>query len=461
MELVCHVFGSSVKPGIGTAATVRFTLSNEPKEEFEGVGSALETFAGWRSCFSRGLQCTTSRTLIKIGVSCLARLKIKLARNLRRSILRGHPWVYRDALASFPAQVERAQLCQVLDSKGELGWALFDPHGALTLRMLSTEKAPPQQAYFEMRFAQAYALRGSIRSSQTDGFRLFNGEGDLLPGLICDVYGTVAVLQFDGQGPSEFWDRDLIAKWLLEKTVCKTVIEKTRRGMGDRAIIHLAGETTSMEAVIRENGALFKIDLEKGQKTGFFLDQRDNRAYVRQISEGKSVLNLFSYTGGFSIYAGLGKAKRVASVDVSRGAIETAEENWRLNGLDPSKHEGLCVDVFEYLKDAKDAKEDWDHIIVDPPSMSHSEEQKHAAKMKYIEVFAAAANRVRERGEISLSSCSSHITFDDFFEIIEESLSQARRRGRILRVAGQGPDHPFPHVSHEFRYLKFVHLALD
>lgn len=388
----------------------------------------------------------------------MARLKIKLARNLRRSILRGHPWVYRDAVASFPANVDRAQLCQVSDSKGELGWAIFDPVGALTLRMLSTEKTPPNQVYFEMRFAQAYALRNAIRSGQTDCFRLFNGEGDLLPGLICDVYGTVAVIQLDGQGPSEFWDRELISRWLLANTVCKTVVEKTRRGTSDRAIIHLAGESCKMDTVIRENGVLFKVNPEKGQKTGFFLDQRDNRDYVRQISEGKSVLNLFSYTGGFSIYAGLGKAKRVASLDVSRGAIETAEENWALNGLDPSKHEGLCVDVFEYLKDAG---ETWDHIIVDPPSMSHSEEQKQSAKMKYVEIFAAAAKRVHVQGQLSLSSCSSHITFEDFFEIIEESLSQARRRGRILRVSGQGSDHPFPHVSHEFRYLKFVHLALD
>jgi 23S rRNA (cytosine1962-C5)-methyltransferase len=387
----------------------------------------------------------------------MARLKIKLLRNLRRSILRGHPWVYKDAIATPPA-VDRAQLCQVTDAKGELGWAIFDPGGVLALRMLSTESAPPNQAYFEKRFAQAYAIRSAVRSEQTNCFRLFNGEGDLLPGLICDVYDTVAVLQLDGQGPSEFWDRDLISKWLLANTVCKTVIEKKRRDTTERAIFHLAGEPCEMNLVIRENGALFKVSLEKGQKTGFFLDQRDNRNYVRQGVEGKSVLNLFSYTGGFSVYAGLGKAKRVASLDVSRGAVETAHENWALNGLDPSKHERLCVDVFEYLKSAN---ENWDHIIVDPPSMSHSEDQRQGAKLKYIEVFAAAAKRLNAQGQLSLSSCSSHVTFADFFEIIEEALSQARRRGRILRVSGQGPDHPFPHVSHEFRYLKFVHLALD
>jgi 23S rRNA (cytosine1962-C5)-methyltransferase len=388
----------------------------------------------------------------------MARLKIKLARNLRRSLLRGHPWVYRDALANPPTNVDRAQLCQVLDAKGELGWAMFDPSGALTLRMLSTEKAPPNRTYFEKRFQQALAIRRPVFHGPTDCFRLFNGEGDLLPGLICDVYGSVAVIQFDGPGPSEFWDRELISTWLLANTKCRTVIEKPRRGESDRAIIHLAGEPSEMEVVVRENGALFKVNLEKGQKTGFFLDQRDNRQFVREMAEGKSVLNLFSYTGGFSIYAGLGKAKRVASVDISQGAIDSAKENWALNGLDPAKHEGLAVDVFEFLKDSG---ESWDHVIVDPPSMTHSEDQKSLAKKKYTDVFAAAAERVADQGQLSLSSCSSHITFEDFFEIIEESLSIARRRGRILRVSGQGLDHPFAHVSHEFRYLKFVHLALD
>lgn len=388
----------------------------------------------------------------------MARLKIKLTRNLRRSIQRGHPWIYKEAISA-PPRLERAQLCQVSDGKGELGWAMYDPSGTLALRMLSLENAPPSRAFFEKRFALAHALRASVRSAHTNCYRLFNGEGDLLPGLVCDVYDTVAVLQFDGQGPSEFWEREPITEWLLANTACRSVIEKTRRSGGERTISLLGGEPAGdTEVVVKENGALFKVNLEKGQKTGFFLDQRDSRNYVRQTSQGKSVLNLFSYTGGFSIYAGLGGAKRVASLDVSRGAIEMAQENWELNGMEPSKHEGLCVDVFEYLGNAG---EKWDHIIVDPPSMGHSEANRETAKVKYVEVFAAAAKRVNPLGQLSLSSCSSHVTFEDFFEIIDESLSQARRRGRILRVSGQGPDHPFPHSSHELRYLKFVHLALE
>lgn len=386
----------------------------------------------------------------------MSKLKIKLARNLRRSILRGHPWVYKDAIIS-PPKIECAQLCQVIDGNGELAWAIYDPHSPLSLRIVSIEKAPPNATFFMKQFERCYRLRSSIRSDQTTAYRLFNGEGDLLPGLVCDVYNSVAVVQFDGRGPNEFWDKPMIAKWLLENTECESVVEKTRAGT-ERTIELIGGKVCEKEIVIKENGVLFKVNLEKGQKTGFFLDQRDNRNYTRLMNSGKSVLNLFSYSGGFSVYAGLGKAKRVASLDVSRGAIELAEENWALNGLNASDHQGLCVDVFEYLHGEREL---WDHIIVDPPSMAHSENQKALAKAKYVEIFAAAAKRVRSDGQLSLSSCTSHITFNDFFEIIDESLSQVRRRGQMLRVSGQGPDHPFPHACHEIRYLKFVNLILD
>jgi 23S rRNA (cytosine1962-C5)-methyltransferase len=394
----------------------------------------------------------------------MAKIKIKLTRNLRKSIQQGHPWVYKEAIAT-PDRTDRAALARVVDTKGELAWAIYDPHSPLALRILSTESAPPSIAngFFVRRFEKALKLRAGVRSNETTAYRLFNGEGDLLPGLVCDVYGEAAVVQFDGQGPGEFWDKSAITRWLLENAGVNTVIEKTRRG-ADRTIVELGGAPITsildgdMNIVVKENSALYKVNLEKGQKTGFFLDQRDNRFYVRGISRGKTVLNLFSYTGGFSISAGLGGAAKVASVDISQGAIDTANENWRLNGLEPSKHLGLAIDVFRYLEEDQ---ETWDHIIVDPPSMSHSEERREIAIQKYTDLFAIAAKKVKIDGELSLSSCSSHVSFDDFFKIITEAMSQARRRGRILRVSGQGADHPFPHACPELRYLKFVHLALD
>lgn len=383
-------------------------------------------------------------------------LKIKLARNLRRSILRGHPWVYKEAIAQAP-KVESAQLVSVLDLKGEeLGWAMYDPHGPLSLRMVSLEKKPPNAAFFEKQVQRAVDLRNGLNLEGTSAYRLINGEGDFLPGLVCDIYGSTAVVQFDGRGPSEFYTKEQIAGWISQFTPVRSVVEKFRRNT-EGGLNLLAGSPTASKIEITENAVRFEVDIENGQKTGFFLDQRDNRHYVRSISRGKSVLNLFSYTGGFSVYAGLGGATRVASLDVAEGAIRSAEANWALNGLPPERHQGLAIDVFEYLKTSTDK---WDHVIVDPPSMGHSEEQKERAVKKYTDLFAASAKLVIAGGQLSLSSCSSHISFEDFFEIIRESMSIARRRGQILRVSGQGPDHPFLHSSHEQRYLKFVHLVL-
>ena len=375
---------------------------------------------------------------------------------MRRTVLRGHPWIYKDAVV--PVKAKIAQICQVMDGKNEfLAWAYFDPHSPLCLRILSLDKKPPTFETYEARFQTAFEIRKSVIDPQTNSYRLFNGEGDLLPGLICDIYNDIAVLQFDGQGANEFWNKQQIADWIIQNGICKTVVEKLRR-QTQGGILKLAGEDCENEVIATEHGVKFMVNLEKGQKTGFFLDQRENRNYIQSVSLDKSVLNLFSYSGGFSVYAGLGGARKVASLDVAEGAIELAERNWQLNGLDPAKHTGLCVDVFEYLNSATEV---WDHIIVDPPSMGHSEEHKERAKVKYIELFATVAKKVRAGGQLSVSSCSSHISFEDFFEIINESLSQSKRRGRILRVSGQGPDHPFPHSCHELRYLKFVHLILN
>lgn len=394
----------------------------------------------------------------------MSKIKVRLTRNLRRSLLQGHPWVYREAIAPVSG-ITRATLAEVSDAKGFIGWAIYDPHSPLALRLISTEEVPPTNAnrFFEKQFARAWDLRrGQFQksgSNVTNAFRLFNGEGDRLPGLVCDVYDRTAVLQFDGRGPGEFWEREQVATWLVEKMDVTCVVEKIRRpGTDVEPLVILHGEKPSDRVQVLENGARFDVNIAKGQKTGFFLDQRDNRFYVRGFSKGKTVLNLFSYTGGFSISAGLGGAESVTSVDLSSDAIESANAGFELNGLEKSRHIGIAADVFEFLASEKTK---WDHVIVDPPSMSHSEDRKDIAVKKYTELFRQCLSRVKPNGQISLSSCSSHISFEDFHEITTESLSLARRNGRVLRISGQGADHPYPHACPELRYLKFFHLALD
>ena len=381
-------------------------------------------------------------------------LKVKLQRDLRKNLLRGHPWVYQQAI--IPPKADKAQLCEVIDKKNQsVGWAIYDPHSPLALRMMSLAKKPPNKNYWASLFQKAYQQRESLRSDETQAYRLFNGEGDRLPGLGCDVYHKTAVIQFDGQGPFEFWDQDFIASWLLETTACDQVIFKPR--YSDNKDPRFWGRPDVTEVTnIKENGLTFLVNILEGQKTGFFLDQRDNRQYVKQISKGLSTLNLFSYSGGFSIYAGAGGANSVTSVDLSQGALDLAQQAWEKNNLSQGQHETISTDVFDFLESEKRT---WDLVIVDPPSMTHSEKQKDKAIQSYIELFAQSIKRTKSH--ICFSSCSSHISFNDFLMIIDEAMSKARKNGRTLRISGQGADHPIPHSCREFRYLKFVHVILD
>lgn len=384
-------------------------------------------------------------------------LKVQMTRDLRKNILRGHPWVYRQAIEPLKS-VNKACLCEVVDKKKKaLAWAIYSPEGPLALRILSTDRKPPNQNFFAKRMEQAFAIRNNIRSRNTNAFRLFNGEGDGLPGLVCDIYNNLAVMQFDGDSCFEFWDQEFIAQWLLENTIVESVYCKPRRS-DTRSGKHWGKQPENDVIEILENGCKFLVNYVDGQKTGFFLDQRDNREYLKSLAIDKKVLNLFSYTGGFSVYAGLGGAKQVISVDLSAPALDLAQQSWELNGLDKDAHSTLAVDVFKFMEEERG---DYDIVMVDPPSMSHSEKTKNQAIKVYTDLFAKASQLVGPGNHLVLSSCSSHISSNDFLEIIDEALSMGRRKGRILRISGQGADHPIPHYCRELRYLKFVDLVLD
>ncbi len=379
--------------------------------------------------------------------------RLKLKRNLRRSVLRGNPWIYKDAL-EFKKLDENSRLSELTDQKGKfLAWGYCDLESPLSFRVLSLDKRPPSEGYFESLIKASLKRRAVWLDDNTNAYRAINGEGDRLPGLVCDVYNRVAVLQYDGTGAKRFWQGLPIAQWLAQELKVETVVDKSRGGFES-----LLGEDLKEPVEILENGIRFLVDIVNGQKTGFFLDQRENRNYIKRLSAKKSVMNLFSYTGGFSVYAGVGGARHVLSVDLAKPALDLAERNWKLNGLKEDVHKSEAVDIFDYLEHSEDV---WDTVIVDPPSMAHSEKQKMAAVTKYTQLFAKAAKRVKPGGDLVLSSCSSHISFGDFLSLITESLSLASRRGLILRVSGQGGDHPFPHALPELRYLKFVHLELE
>ena len=378
--------------------------------------------------------------------------KVSLHRNLRRQILRGHPWIYKDAL-EFPKDIQKVDLCKVLDNKKNfVAWGLLDPMSDLAVRVYSVNEKRASLA-FEDSLLRAWDRRKHLLKTETTGFRWVNGEGDQLPGLVLDYYDGWVVLQGDGPSMEEFWKSQWIQLKSLPLKTLKGVYLKSRNSENSQWLTESDGPA---KVEFQENGALFVADIKEGQKTGFFFDQRDNRFYIRQISEGKKVLNLFSYTGGFSVSAGLGEAFEVTSVDLAKPAISYCSQHWEMNKLN-SPHVGLAQDVFKYLEESKEL---FDVVIVDPPSMARSEAQKKSAVVKYTDLFASSLKKLSPQGHWVVSSCSSHIPYDLFMEIINEALSKSRKTARILKIGGQGEDHPFPAACPELRYLKLVHLQL-
>ncbi len=384
-------------------------------------------------------------------------LQLRLARDLTRSIKRGHPWVFAEALRQLPPAVPGAQALLLDNKKGrEIAWGFYDPRSPLAFRVCTTTPGESlNDSWAQKSFERSLALRRTLFDERTTGFRLFNGEGDGLPGLVCDVYGDTALLQLDGAGPSGFWDTMGIARWVVEALSLRCVFERSRaedKGRG-RPLI---GETPSTPIVFLENGVRFTVDVVRGQKTGFFLDQRDNRQKIKGLAAGRRVLNVFGYTGGFSVYAGLGGARHVTTVDLAGPALEAARVNWELNQLPPTVHERVTADAFEFLAEVAQQRQSWDLVIVDPPAFASSKAAAPKAIAAYQKLISAAAAVTAPDGLLAVASCSSHVGLEAFLKACEEGISLARRRATVLYLGGQPADHPTPLVLPEFRYLKFV-----
>jgi 23S rRNA (cytosine1962-C5)-methyltransferase len=389
-------------------------------------------------------------------------IKLRLARDLVRLLKRGHPWVYADALRDHPAAPPGAQALLLDNKKGqEIARGFYDAGSKLAFRACSTEPDEVlNDAWAERRLRRALRLRQFLFDSQTTGFRLFNGEGDGLPGLICDIYGDTAVFQLDGPGPAGFWQMAGLAEWVAQALSLRRVYQRTQsRREGDSRM--WLGERPDGPIPFLENSVHFTADIVQGQKTGFFLDQRENRQTIRNVAQDRQVLNVFGYTGGFSVYAGLGGGRTVTTVDIAAPALKAADEHWRINGLAPDQHTSVRSDAFEFLAEAAQKKKTWDLVIVDPPSFAPSKEAVDKAITAYQNLIAAAVTVTAPDGLLAAASCSSHIDLPTFLNICEEAVSKARRRATLLRVNGQPPDHPSPLPLPEFRYLKFVLLRID
>jgi len=382
----------------------------------------------------------------------------RLTKPLRARIRAGHPWIYDRALAP-PKGIAAGDLVTIVDDDGPVALALADPGSPIRARVLDVPGAVIDGAWVRARVEAAVARRArDPLLVGCTGRRLVHGEGDDCPGLVIDQYADTAVIVFDGAAAAAFWRAridDVLAG--LDRAGAGVAHVWLRGERRDRAhAVALRGDPPA-EIVIAEDEARFAVDVRAGQKTGFFLDQRDNRRTIRRHAAGASVLNVFAYTGGFSLHAALGGAVRVTSVDIAGPAIAGLQRNLALTGLPAAGHEAVAQDAFEFFTRAATRGRRWDLVIVDPPSFAPSERAKPAALQAYRKLIVAALGVVEPRGRFALASCSSHITEADLLELAASAGSPSLR---LRAAAGGASDHPVLPAFPEGRYLKFLFFDL-
>ncbi len=388
-------------------------------------------------------------------------LRLKMTRDLTKHIKRGNPWVFSDAVEKLKAP--EGSYAVLMSHKNEaLAHGYYSPNINLAFRVLNLGDKKFNDFEVESRLKRALVNKKHLLKDDNKCFRMLNGEGDDLPGVVADYYDGVLVLKLDGTASENFWKKEAFAEFFMaqDSVPVKCVYFKRKNREEEKGLI-LSGECENLtDLEFLEHGVKFRTNIIDAAKTGFFLDQRENRNFIRSVSKDKTLLNLFGYTGGFSIYAGLGGASKVTTVDIAPNAIKGAEMNWQINLLPSEKHDALCVDAFEFVAEAQKKKQLWDIVITDPPSFAPNQKAVESAKEAYTKIFADSLRLVKDQGFFAASSCSGHISFESFLEIVQEALSKSRRRGKVLLIKGQPEDHPFPFALPEMRYLKFVYLQV-
>lgn len=378
--------------------------------------------------------------------------------SLESALVSGHPWIYRNHLPKH--NLEGGEWI-VVRSGGTQAYGLYDASSPIAVRLFFHEplgavtRAP--QTEMAHRLVQALELRARFFDAQTNAYRLVFGEGDFLPGLTIDRYERFAVVQTYADALQTILP-DVIrtltreqGKLTFHPQRCKGVLTRDENGLQA-----LWGELPPPELTISENGLRMIANLYDGQKTGLFLDHRDNRSLIERFSRGKRVLNLFSYTGAFSLYAARGGAQSVTSVDIAEAAILDAQRNFQLNGFDPDDHEFIVQDCFSLLEEYARQGRRFDLVIVDPPSLARSKQSRYAAARAYARLNRLALKCVEPGGLLATASCTSQIFPEHFKEILSQAATETSKRVQILQENGQAIDHPVPVSFPEGRYLKFI-----
>jgi 23S rRNA (cytosine1962-C5)-methyltransferase len=380
-----------------------------------------------------------------------------LKRGRENSLQRFHPWVFSGAIFKMEGDVTDGSWVTVVNHAGVILGHGHYQNGSIAVRILSFVKTVPSKEIYSEKIKAALDLRvnSGLISAETNAYRLIHGEGDGLPGLIVDYYDGVAVVQAHSLGMHE--DREEIAEAL--NTILKeklsavyykskaTLPGKTRDAQQDGYLSGMIG----VPHVIHEHGNKFYVDWEEGQKTGFFLDQRENRKLLGEFSKGKKVLNTFCYTGGFSVYALKAGAEFVHSVDASEKAIDLTRKNLELNGFNANTNECHAIDTFEFLKDKKDV---YDLIVLDPPAFAKHRDARHQAMKGYQRLNSEAMKAIRSGGIIFTFSCSQVVDRQLFYDTVSSAAILAGRDVKVLHQLTQPPDHPVSMFHPEGEYLK-------
>ena len=391
--------------------------------------------------------------------------KIILRKGKEESLKRFHPWIFSGAIDHIDDTIEEGDVVSVISAQGQL---LGNGHyqvGSIAVRLLTFDDQAIDEAFFAARLAQAWAVRKSLHLLRDDNnaFRLVHGEGDFLPGLVIDIYGDTAVVQ--AHSPGMHFARHTIANALTSLNVenkITNVYYKSETTLPFKAQLdpqnqYLTGHFTTDVAV--ENGLQFHVDWLKGQKTGFFVDQRENRALLEKYAGGRRVLNMFCYTGGFSFYAMRGGAAEVHSVDSSAKAIALTNQNVELNFPGDARHQAFAQDAFKFLDGME--KDRYDLIVLDPPAFAKHKSAIKNALIGYRKLNARAFDKIAPGGVLFTFSCSQAVSKEQFRLAVFSAAAQSRRRVRILHQLTQPADHPINIYHPEGEYLKGLVLHVE
>ena len=391
--------------------------------------------------------------------------EIILRRGKEESLLRFHPWVFSGAIASCPEGLEEGETVTVRSASGQLLGTGHYQVGSIAVRMLSEEDIVIDEDFYRRRLAEAYRLRRVLDLIRPDNnaYRLVHGEGDFLPGLIVDVYGATAVMQ--AHSPAMHYARNEIARALvsLPEAGISAVYYKSETTLPYKARLdpqndYIIGGFTTDEAL--ENGLRFHVDWLRGQKTGFFVDQRDNRRLLQHYAAGRRVLNMFCYTGGFSVYALRGGAETVHSVDSSAKAVALTDANVALNfGEDCPRHRSFAEDAFKFLADMP--QDAYDLVVLDPPAFAKHRSAIKNALRGYQRLNARAMEKMPSGSILFTFSCSQAISREQFRLAVFSAAAQTRRRVRILHQLTQPADHPVNIYHPDGEYLKGLILWIE